>query len=336
MAVEEVFHDFVGKRILIAGATGLMGTTALLRFKNYQGVSVRATYHKKEPFIFGDNISYVKADLRNFDDCKKVVKGVDFVLMFAAVLSTAPVIAKNPVSHITSNLTMNAQMLEASYFAGVKKFIWLSSSTGYPESQHALSEDHMFTADPPDVHFSVGWMSRYTEVLCRMYATKMKSKMPCLILRPTTIYGEYEGFDLERCHMLPALVKRVCDREDPLVVWGNGQDSRDLIYCEDVFDACLLAMQKLETFDVFNLGSGRQYTVDEILELIIEISGFRDARVEHDTSKPSTVKKRLTDLTKAQRELGFRARTDIRRGIERLVNFYRRSKVASVPERQLL
>jgi len=330
VVVEQVFHDFIGKRILIAGATGLMGTTALLKFRNYQGVEVRATYHEKEPSIFGDNISYVKADLRNFDDCKRVVKDVDFVLMFAAILSTAPVIAKNPVSHITSNLTINAQMLEASYFAGVSKFAWLSSSTGYPESQNPLDEDEMFTADPPDVYFSVGWMSRYTEILCRMYATKLKKKMPCLILRPTTIYGEYEGFDLERCHMLPALVRRVCEREDPLVVWGNGQDSRDLIYCDDVFNACLLALHNLDTFEVYNVGYGSQYTVNEVLEMIIEISGLKDTRIVHDTSKPSTVKKKLLDLTKSHRELGFKPGTDIRAGIEKLICFYEQSKVASV------
>ena len=327
MIANEVLKAFVGKNILVSGATGLMGTTALLRLKDYQDISVRAAYHNKEPFIFADNISYVKADLRDFEDCKKIVEDVDYVFMFAAVLSTAPVIAKNPVSHIRSNLAMNTQMLEASYSAGVKKFVWLSSSTGYPESRHPLKEDDMFAGDPPDVYFAVGWMSRYTEVLCRMYADKLKKNMPCLILRPTTIYGEYEGFDFEKCHMLPALVRRVCDREDPLVVWGDGQNSRDLIYSDDVFDACLSAMERQETFDVFNVGFGRQYTVNEILEMIIEISGFEDARVVYDTSKPSTVKKKLIDLTKSQRELEFKPKTDIRTGIEKLVNFYKQSKV---------
>ncbi len=313
---------------LVAGSAGLMGTTALLRLKDVPGVNVKAVYHRRGPRVSADNIAHVQADLRNVDACKKIVEGIDYVFMFAAVLSTAPVIAKNPVSHISSNLAMNTQMLEASYFAGVKKFVWLSSSTGYPESRHPLKEDDMFAGDPPDVYFAIGWMSRYTEVLGRMYSTKLKDPMPVVILRPTTIYGEYEGFDFEKCHMLPALVRRVCDRDDPLVVWGDGQDSRDLIYSDDVFDACLSAMGKPETFDVFNLGSGRQYTVNEILEMIIEISGFEDARVVYDSSRPSTVKKKLIDLTKSQRELGFKPKTDIRTGIEKLVNFYKQSKVS--------
>ena len=219
---------------LVAGSAGLMGTTALLRLKDAPGVNVKAVYHRRGPRVSADNIAHVQADLRNVDACKKVAEGIDYVFMFAAVLSTAPVIARNPVSHITSNLIMNAQMLEASYFAGVKKFVWLSSSTGYPESRHPLKEDDMFAGNPPDVYFSVGWMSRYTEVLCRMYSTKLKNPMPVVILRPTTIYGEYEGFDFEKCHMLPALVRRVCDREDPLVVWGDGQNRRLSKY-KDIF-----------------------------------------------------------------------------------------------------
>ena len=99
-------------RYLIAGSTGLMGTATLMRLQNIPGVEVRATYHSRPPVIFAENISYVKADLRNLSDCQKVVEGIDYVFMFAAKLSTAPVVSKNPISHITSNMTMNMQILE--------------------------------------------------------------------------------------------------------------------------------------------------------------------------------------------------------------------------------
>ena len=93
------------------------------------------------------------------------MKDINYVFMFAANLSTAPVVAKNPVSHVTENMIMNAQMLEAAYHEGVKKFLWLSSSTCYPMTDGVLKDEDMFTGDPPDNYYSVGWMSRYTEIL---------------------------------------------------------------------------------------------------------------------------------------------------------------------------
>ena len=248
--------------------------------------------------------------------------------MFAAVLSTAPVMAKNPVSHITSNMIMNAQMLEAAYFAGVKKFLWLSSCTGYPLTEGVLKEENMFDGDPPDVYFSVGWMSRYTEVLCRMYATKLKVSMPTVVLRPTTIYGEYEDFHFDTCHMLPALVRKVVERQKPIEVWGTGTNTRDLIYADDVFDACLLAMEKIDTFDVFNVGFGRQYSVNELLKMIIEIDGYSNAEIVHNTSKPSTIKKRVINLTRAPKVLGFEVKTSIEDGITKMVEWYRQNPIS--------
>lgn len=303
-----------------------MGTTALLRLSNLDGVNVR-TVDLKQPRVFGDNISYTRADLRNFDECKRVVKDIDYVFMFAAILSTAPVIAKNPVSHITSNIIMNAQMLEAAYFAGVKKFLWLSSSTGYPLIEGVLKEENMFDADPPDVYFPVGWMSRYTEILCRMYATKLKKSMPIVILRPTTIYGEYEDFHFETSHVLPALIRKVVERQNPIEVWGTGENERDLIYADDVLDACLLALEKVETFDVFNIGFGKEYSINELLKMILEIDNFQNAEIVYNVSKPSTITKRSIDFTKAKELLGFEAKTPIREGIARTIKEYKKHPI---------
>jgi GDP-L-fucose synthase len=310
-------------RYLVAGATGLMGTTALLRLMNVPGIAVRAIYHTRPPKIMADNISYVQVDLRNMDACKSIVEDIDYVLMLAAILSTAPVIAKNPVSHITSNMIMNAQILEAAYFASVKKFLWLSSSTGYPATEATLKENNMFDGDPPDVYFAVGWMSRYTEVLCRMYATKLKRSMTTIVLRPTTIYGEYEDFCFETCHVLPALIRKVVERHKPIEVWGTGENRRDLIYADDVFDACALALEWVDTFDVFNVGAGQQYSVNELLKMILEIDNYSQAEVVYNISKPATIGERLIDLSKAKEVLGFEAKTTIREGISRVIEWYK-------------
>jgi len=307
---------------LIAGCSGLVGTQTLKRLINVDGVSVKAVHYSRIPLVSGKNIEHARADLRDLDACKRLVEDVDYVFMLAAQLSTAPVVAKNPVSHVTSNMVMNANILEASYFSNVKKFIWLSSSTGYPQSTDVLTEDHMFLGDPPDNHFSVGWMSRYTEVLCRMYSTKLNNPMPTAILRPTTIYGEHEDFDFETAHMLPALIRKVVEGHNPIVVWGDGEQSRDLIYVDDVVDACFLALANISIHDVFNIGLGEEYTVNQILAIIRDVVGDVNAEIEHDLSKPGSFKKKTIALEKAETVLGFRAKTSLRDGIEHMVSWY--------------
>lgn len=303
-----------------------MGSTALLRLSNLPGVNVRAV-DIKEPKIAATNISFVRADLRNLEECQRVVKDIDYVLMFAAILSTAPVMAKNPVSHITTNVIINSQILEAAYFADVKKFLWLSSTTGYPSKEGILKEEDMFCGDPPDTYFSVGWMSRYTETLCRMYATKLKKSMPTVILRPTNIYGDYEDFHFETSHVLPALVRRVVERQRPIEVWGTGEQRRDLIYADDVFDACLLSLQKVNNFDVFNIGSGKEYSVKELLQMILAGDNFTDAEIVYNTAKPSAINKRSIDCTKAEEVLGFKAKTPLRDGIARVIEWYKNNPI---------
>lgn len=319
---------------LVTGATGLMGSHTLLRLSNAENVRVRAVYHAKSPHIFADNITYVQADLRNADECNKVVGGIDYVLMYAGKLSTAPVMAKDPISHVRDNMTMNALMLEASYLAGVRKFLWLGSSTGYPQVEGPINEDDMFAGDPPDYYFSVGWMSRYTEILCRMYSTKIKRPMTTVILRPTTLYGEYEDFDSESSHVLPALIRKVVERQNPIEVWGTGENRRDLLYAGDMADACMTALKNVDTFDYFNVGFGREYSINEMLALIMEIDHSGNLEIVHDTSKPATINRRKIDITKSKMILGFEARTTLREGLSRVIKWYRKYRL--VEESKLL
>ena len=312
---------------LVAGSTGLMGTTALLRLKDQPNINVKAVYHNRKPTIFADNIEYIKADLKDLNNCKNVVKDIDYVLMFAAILSTAPMVARDPVSHVTETMIMNSQMLEAAYFEKIKKFIWLSSSTGYPMKDDILTEKDMFKGNPPDKYFSVGWMSRYTETLCRMFSTKLKEPIPIVIFRPTTIYGEYESFDFKKSHVLPALVRKVVEKQKPIVVWGNGEKRRDLIYSDDVFDAIILAMEKIKKYDVFNVGFGKDYSINEILKTILDLDDFKDAEIIFDKTKPTSIDKRTIDFSKIKKELSFKPKTTLKDGITKMINWYRQHPI---------
>jgi len=314
------------RHYLVAGSAGLMGTTALLRLKEQEGVIAHGIYYDTMPTIKADNIFYTQADLTSLERCKEIMEGIDVVFMFAGILSTAPMLAKDPICHINRNLAMNANMLEAAYLAGVKKFVWLGSTTGFPEQDDVLYEEDILKGQPPDHYFAVGWMSRYTEILCRIYATRLPRSMTTIVLRPTTIYGEYETFDEEKSHVLPALVKRIVDREKPVKIWGNAKIKRDLIYSDDVFDACLLALEKSEGYASYNIGFGKEYRILDIADIIAVIDCYDDAEFNWDPSKPSSIKGRKIGFDRARQDLGFFPKTTLEGGIAKVIDAYKEIK----------
>lgn len=314
--------DFLeNKNILVTGATGLVGTNALIRLKTIPGVNIRAVYHMKEPEIFSDNISYVKADLMNPHDCVRIVKDIDYVMMFAARI----VRRSDNFSYIIPNLIMNLQLLEASYDAEVKKILWLSSATAYPPSDIPLKEEQMFYADPHPSYFALGWTTRYIETLCRMYATKLKRHMTIIIIRPTSIYGEYGDFDFSSCHVLHALIRKVVERHSPLEIWGSGDTKRDFIYVGDVIDACFLAFRRIDCFTELNIGMGKLYSVKEVLNQILAVDNYSNVQIVFDRSRAEKAHSISVDCERAKNLIGFEAKTSIEAGIVRTMKWFRTS-----------
>jgi GDP-L-fucose synthase len=316
---------FKDKRVLVAGAAGFVGANLAQRLASL-GARVRGTVHRKEPVILDENIEYVRCDLLQMEDCRKVVSGMDYVFMCAANTSGAAVIASTPLVHVTPNIIMNAQMLEAAYFAKVQKFVWLSSNAAYPPTgNRPVKEEEMFSGDPYDTYFGVGWMKRYTEILCRLYSEKLKNPMKTVVLRPSNIYGPYDDFDFATSHVMAATIRKVVERHQPVKIWGSGEDIRDLIYIDDFVDALILAAEKLDVFEPVNIGLGKGYSIKEILQIALEADGYKDARIEYDAAKPSMIPVRLLDLKKSEEKLGFKAGIDVREGIQKTIQWYRKT-----------
>lgn len=314
---------FKNANVLVAGGTGFVGVNLIVRLLSL-GANVRATLHKRDAVITDTRIEYIKCDLLDMEHCRKAVKDIDYVFLCAANTSGAAVIATTPLVHVTPNIIMNSQMLEAAYFAKVKKFIWLSSNAAYPPTGDRLvKEEEMFDGDPYDTYFGVGWMKRYTEILCRLYSEKLKDRMTTVVLRPSNIYGPYDKFNPATSHMMAATIRKVVERQNPIKVWGTGDDIRDLIYIDDFIDAMILATEKIETFDPINIGYGKGYSIKDVLRICLEVDGFTDAVVEYDPTKPSMIPVRLISTEKAKNVLGFEARTDLREGIRKTMEWYR-------------
>ena len=312
---------FRNKRILVTGGAGFVGVNLIQRLLDLDA-DVTATLHRKAAVIDDPRIRYIQGDLRFQADCAAAVNGADYVFMCAANTSGAAVMETTPLAHLTPNVLMNVSMLEAAYQAGVKKFLFVSSNTVYPVTDYPVKETDV-TNEFFDKYFVVAWMKRFTEIVCEMYATRIKEPMKVCVVRPANIYGEFDDFEWETSHVIPALIRKVVERHSPVEVWGDGEDLKEFIYVQDFIDGMLLAMEKIDGFEPVNIAAGNPTTVKEVLLTLLDIDGYTEARIEFDTSKPTMIRKRLIDPSRAETLLGFRAATSMEDGLKKTVAWYR-------------
>jgi GDP-L-fucose synthase len=319
-----------GVKVLVAGASGLVGSNLLGRLLA-EGAKLRATLHRQPPVIEDGRIEYIRCDLTRPEDCKRAVEGTQYVYLCAASTSGAAAINATPMIHVTPNVLINSLMLEAAYEGGVEKLLWLGSTVAYPVSDQPMREEQLMEGEPYEKYFYAGWAKRFTEILCRMYGEKLPRKMTTIVLRPTNIYGPHDDFEFATSHVIPALIRKCVERWNPLEVWGDGSEVRDVIYVDDMVEAMLLATQRISSYAPINIGLGKGYSVKEILRDILEVDGYRDAKVLFDPSKPTTIPLRLIDTHKAESLLGFRAKVGLREGLKRTIDWYRESRKTPRP-----
>ncbi len=322
MIEEKILKSFYEKNVLVTGGAGFIGVN-LIKGLLELGADVIATLHRKPAVIQDERITYTKCELTNANDCKQVVQGMDYVFMCAANTSGAAVMEKTPLVHVTPNIIMNTLMLEAAYEAKVKKFLFISSNSVYPVTDYPVREEGMIKTDLFGKYFCVGWMKRFSEILCEMYATKLKKPMKTVVVRPANAYGEYDDFEWETSHVIPALIRKIAERHKPVEVWGDGNDIKDFIYVGDLIEGMLLAMEKIDTFSPINIASGRACTIKEVLNAILIADNYQDAKIVFNSSKPTMIPKRLIDTSKAKKLLGFKAKTSLAEGIKKTVDWYK-------------
>ena len=295
-------------KILVTGKTGLIGSNLIKRLKdnNYDVVGV----------------STEDGDLTNRDYCDKITKNIDVVFHCAANTSGAHIMQSSPLSHVTPNVIMNTNFMESCYLSKVKKFIFMSSSVVYPyTAEKPNKEDEFIFGDIYEKYFAVGWMKRYTEKLCEMYSNFLSPSMQCIIIRPANIYGPNDKYD-SRSHVLPATIMKVVNQDKPIEVWGDGKDIRDFIYIDDFTRACLMIMDKVDKYDIFNVGCGVGKSVDDILYGCMDIENYHP-EVVYNSNKPSMIPIRLLDVSKIKKEIGFETEISLEEGLQKTIKWYK-------------
>ena len=314
-------------KILITGGSGLVGQNLTERLVNEGYTNIRVNIHKRNVRKMFNGVDYVYLDLETRGGCNAATIGVDVVFHCAASTSNAVDTVVDPLAHVTPNVAMNNFLIDAAWRNEVKHYIFLSSNTVYPPKgdEPVVETDFLFN-EPYPVYFPVGWMKRYAEVQCELYAKYLPRTMKCTVVRPANLFGPHDKYDFNKCHVTPATIRKVADKMNPIPVWGDGTELRDLLYIEDFVEALQVVMEKEENmFEVYNIGSNKVYSVLEVLDIMKGVAQY-DAPTEFISGKPSMIPTRKIDSNKIKNQLGWEAKTSLEDGLFLAYNWYNENK----------
>jgi len=302
------------KKILVTGGAGFLGSfvaKGLIKARKVRQGNIKIPRS-------------ANMDLRTWENCVKVVKDIDIVIHLAGRGGGIGYNRKYPGLLFYDNIIMNSQLMEAARQEGVEKFVGIGTVCSYPKyAPVPFKEESLWEGYPEETNAAYGLSKKMMLVQSQAYAQQYGFNSIHLLM--VNLYGPRDNFDLESSHVIPALIRKFVDavqnNQKEVLVWGTGRASREFLYVEDAADAILLATEKYNKPDPVNLGAGKEVTIKELVDLIAKLTGY-DGRIIWDTTKPDGQPRRCLDTSKAKREFGFEARTDLEEGLKRTIEWY--------------
>jgi GDP-L-fucose synthase len=254
--------------------------------------------------------------------------------MAAANSSGAGVMKNTPLVHLTPNVVMNTFMPAAALENSVSKFCFISSNTVYPQVDYPVKEEDA-GFDFFDKYYVVGWMKRFSEIMCGMYSNKIDNPLDMLIVRPGNLYGPFDKFTLKESKVIAALIRRAIEKENPFTVWGDGTDMKDFLFIDDFIDGVIMAFTSEERLEIVNIASGNSVILKDVLELILQMSNHQINSVEFDLTKPVMIPNRYIDISKLSSATGWAPKTSLRNGLDATIKWYQEEYSSKNPEGEM-
>ena len=319
---------WTGKKVLVTGGTGFIGSHVLEKLVDRKAV-VTVLDRMRNGIIknisnLKDTAKFVPGDCTDLETSRKVVAGQEIVMNLAAHVGGIAYNQDHQASLLRDNMLIASTMLEAARLEHTERFLVVSSACVYPhDAKIPTAETEGFRGEPEPTNGGYGWGKRMAEKLGMYYAHQYGMKIG--IVRPYNAYGPRDHFDPKTSHVIPALIKRVFDGENPVVVWGSGKQSRAFLYVEDLAEGMIAAIEKYPVPDPVNLGTDEEITVADLIQSIIKISGMNSSYTL-DTTKPDGSPRRNSDNTKAKEKIGFIAPTRLLEGLKKTVDWYKNNE----------
>lgn len=273
----------------------------------------------------------VEADVVALFDRLTAKEPIDVVMHLAGLVGGIQANKSNPGQYFYTNLMVGVLTMHYSYKYGVKKYVAAGAGCGYPEfAPVPTSERDYWNGFPQRDSAPYSLAKRMLNV--QSFAYWDEYQFPAIVGIPGNIYGPYDNFDLEKAHVIPALVRKfveaVDDNHPQVVVWGAGKATRDFVYAGDVAKGLMLAAEKYNESQLVNLSSGSDTSIREVIEVLQKVTGYK-GEIVWDTSRLEGQARRRFDISKAQADLGYEPGTGLEDGIRVTVDWYRKNRATA-------
>jgi len=309
---------YEGKRILVTGATGLLGRHLVPRLLE-RGANVRTAARGQAPACW-KNIDHCRGDLLDPAFAARICDGMDGLFHLAGLRGSIGLQQKMAASLMGDNLLLDLNIFKASLVAGIARRVYVSTVTVYPDLEE-YHEDLAWSDNPHPSAEYVAWSKRMAEKFLEAQAVQF-GQDTAAVLRLVNSFGPFDDFDPETALVVPALIHRVLSGEDPLVVWGDGSAVRDFLYVEDAIAGLLRGYEAGIGEGPINLGSGTGYSIKDIVQIVVAASELSPS-IQWDVSKPSGAAKKVLIVDKARDILGFTPAVDLETAIARTLDWYK-------------
>jgi GDP-L-fucose synthase len=296
-------------RVLVTGGGGFLGSHLVERLEgeNHDVVVARSAAY----------------DLTSMDETERMFDDANAELVFHLAAEVGGIGANraNPGRYWFANLAMGANVLEQARLHATPKVVIVGTVCAYPKfAAVPFSEDDLWDGYPEETNAPYGVAKK--AVLVGAQAYREQYGLDAIFLLPTNLYGPRDNFDLETSHVIPALIRKMVESDDEVVLWGDGSPTREFLYVDDCVTGLVLAAERYDEPEPVNLGAAREISIRDLAELIADVVGY-EGSIVWDAEKPNGQPRRSVDATRAHELFGFEPKTPLREGIERTVAWYR-------------
>lgn len=316
------FH-WPSQRVIVTGGSGFVGSHLVTHLQELGAGEIivprSADYDLRDP----EQVERLYADHPE----------TTMVIHLAATVGGIGANRKNPGTFFYDNITMSTQVLEQSRLNGVEKFVGIGTICSYPKfTPVPFHEDDLWSGYPEETNAPYGLAKKMLLVQSQSYRAEFGYN--AVHLMPTNLYGPGDNFDLESSHVIPALIRRMTEAKqegrDEVTLWGDGTPTREFLYVKDAVRGIALAAERYNQSEPVNLGSGMEISIRDLAETIARLVGFT-GEVRWDASKPNGQPRRCLNVSRAEREFGFRATTAFDEGLQETIEWYRAQREPMQP-----